>query len=109
MLSQFRSIPYRIVRGRLACPREATACGTPVVTSNVTAMPETAGDAALLVNPRSVEQIARAMEQIVGMRSLRQDLRAKGLMRAAQFAWAHTKAKVREVISASAAPVGKTD
>jgi O-antigen biosynthesis alpha-1,2-mannosyltransferase len=88
---------------------EAMACGTPVVTSNVTAMPETAGDAALLVNPRSVEQIARAMEQIVGMRALRQDLRAKGLMRAAQFAWAHTKAKVREVISASAAPVGKAD
>ena len=57
---------------------EAMACGTPVVTSNGTAMRETAGDAALLVDPRSVEQITNAMEQVVRDSSLRQRMRAGG-------------------------------
>jgi glycosyltransferase involved in cell wall biosynthesis len=69
---------------------EAMACGTPVVTSNITAMPEVAGDAALLVDPTSVEQIARAMEQIVKNVSLREKLREKGLARSAKFLWAST-------------------
>jgi len=73
---------------------EAMACGTPVVTSNVTAMPETAGDAALLVNPRSVEQITKAVEQVVGDRPLRQELKERGIARAAQFSWNVTIAKV---------------
>jgi glycosyltransferase involved in cell wall biosynthesis len=81
---------------------EGMACGTPVLTSNVTAMPETAGDAALLVDPRSVEQIARGTEQIVSLNCLRQDLRAKGLRRAAQFSWAATTARAQKVIAASA-------
>jgi glycosyltransferase involved in cell wall biosynthesis len=74
------------------------ACGTPVVTSNVTAMPEVAGDAALLVDPTSVEQIAEAMKRIVSESSLRQILREKGLLRAAQFPWANTAAMVRELL-----------
>lgn len=81
---------------------EAMACGTPVLTSNITAMPETAGDAALLVDPRHVEQIARGTEQIVTLSCLRQDLRTKGLKRAAQFSWVHTSARAHEVIAASA-------
>ena len=79
---------------------EAMACGTPVLTSNITAMPEIAGDAALLVDPRSVEQIARGTEQIVSLSFLRQDLRTKGLERAAQFSWARTSARARDVIAA---------
>lgn len=79
---------------------EAMACGTPVVTGNVTAMPEVAGGAALLVDPTSVEQIARAMEQIVSDTTLRQQLRHKGLTRAAEFSWASTAARVRELIKA---------
>ena len=77
---------------------EAMACGTPVLTSNITAMPETAGDAALLVDPRSVEEIARGMDRVVSLSGLRQDLRTKGLKRAAQFSWARTAATAREVI-----------
>jgi glycosyltransferase involved in cell wall biosynthesis len=80
---------------------EAMGCGTPVVTANVTAMPEVAGGAALLVDPTSVEQIARAMEQIVSDTTLRQQLRHKGLTRAAEFSWASTAARVRELISGS--------
>lgn len=77
---------------------EAMACGTPVVTSNVAAMPEVAGDAALLVDPTSVEQIAVAMKRIVSDTSLRHQLRESGLSRAAQFPWAYTAARVRELI-----------
>jgi glycosyltransferase involved in cell wall biosynthesis len=80
---------------------EAMGCGTPVVTANVTAMPEVAGGAALLVDPTSVEQIARAMEQIVSDTTLRQQLRHKGLTRAAEFSWASTAARVRELINGS--------
>jgi len=74
---------------------EAMACGTPVVTSNVTAMPEIAGDAALLVDPLSVEQVADAIQQIVCDDSLRVRLREKGLARAPQFSWARTVARVK--------------
>ncbi|MFZ0416963.1 MAG: glycosyltransferase family 1 protein [Candidatus Sulfotelmatobacter sp.] len=77
---------------------EAMGCGTPVVTANVTAMPEVAGGAALLVDPTSVEQIARAMEQILSDTTLRQQLRHKGLTRSAEFSWARTAARVRELI-----------
>ena len=78
---------------------EAMACGTPVVTSNVTAMPEVAGDAALLVDPRSPEQISRAIEQIENDASLRQELRQKGLMRVFSFSWKTTCAGVRQILS----------
>ena len=78
---------------------EAMACGTPVLTSNITAMPATAGDAALLVDPRSVEQIASGTERIVSRIGLRQALRTKGLKWAAQFSWARTTAIVCEVIA----------
>jgi|SRR5579862_4793335 len=77
---------------------EAMGCGIPVVTSNITAMPEVAGDAALLVDPTSVEQIADAMKRIVSDTSLRDELRERGLLRAAKFPWSNTAAMVREVI-----------
>lgn len=78
---------------------EAMACGTPVVTSNVAAMPEVAADAALLADPTSVEQIARAMEQIVCDDSLRTQLREKGLHRAGQFSWTNTVDKVHHLLA----------
>jgi glycosyltransferase involved in cell wall biosynthesis len=89
---------------------EAMACGTPVVTSNVTAMPEVAGGAAMLVDPTSVEQIAAAMEQIVSDTALRRQLREKGLARAPQFAWASTVAKVDRLLTGNATqPLSKSD
>lgn len=77
---------------------EAMACGTPVVTSNVTAMPEVAGDAALLVDPTSIDEIAAAIKNIIGDDSLRMRLKEKGLRRAARFSWAITAAKVQELL-----------
>jgi len=87
---------------------EAMACGTPVVTANTSALPEVAGDAALLVDPTSVEQITEAMKQIVSDTSLRQQLREKGLAQAARFSWASTSARVQELLAARAIqPTGK--
>jgi glycosyltransferase involved in cell wall biosynthesis len=80
---------------------ESMACGTPVITSNVTALPEVAGDAALLVDPASVEQIADAIEQIVSDTSLRSCLRQKGLARASHFSWRRTIDRVNEVLTSA--------
>jgi glycosyltransferase involved in cell wall biosynthesis len=88
---------------------EAMACGIPVVTGNITAMPEVAGGAALLVDPASVEQIAAAMRQIVSDASLRRELREKGLARAAQFSWAITTARVHELLAANGIRSGGKD
>jgi len=76
---------------------EAMASGSPVITSNVTACPEVAGDAALLVNPRSVDDIAAAMARLLADESLRESLREKGLARAQQFTWQHCAEKHLEV------------
>jgi glycosyltransferase involved in cell wall biosynthesis len=80
---------------------EAMACGTPVVTSNTTALAEVAGDAALLVNPTSVEQIALAIERSIVDSDLRQQLRVKGLARAGQFSWEKTEKQLSEVLARS--------
>ncbi len=66
---------------------EAMACGCPVITSNVTACPEVAGDAALLVNPYSTEEIAEAINKILSDGKLREELKQKGLKRAKGFTW----------------------
>jgi glycosyltransferase involved in cell wall biosynthesis len=78
---------------------EAMASGTPVLTSNVTAMPETAGGAALLVDPTCVEEMTHAMERIVTDQELREQLRERGLARAARFSWSHTCALVQNALS----------
>jgi glycosyltransferase involved in cell wall biosynthesis len=66
---------------------EAMACGTPVVTSNVFSLPEVAGDAAIRVNPESVEAISDAMITVLNDKRLREALREKGIERAKQFTW----------------------
>lgn len=66
---------------------EAMKLSTPVVTSNVTAMPEVAGGAALLVDPYSVEDMAGAISRLLEDQQLRADLVAKGLIRAKEFSW----------------------
>jgi glycosyltransferase involved in cell wall biosynthesis len=69
---------------------EAMACGTPVVTTNVAALPEVAGDAALLVDPDDETQLVEVMRQALRDEALRQEMRAKGLAQAAGFTWART-------------------
>ncbi|HEU4742393.1 MAG TPA: glycosyltransferase family 1 protein [Meiothermus sp.] len=66
---------------------EGMASGAPVITSNVSSLPEVAGDAALLVNPLEVEAIAAAMCRILDEPGLAQALRQKGRVQASQFSW----------------------
>ncbi len=68
-------------------PLEAMACGTPVVTSNMSSIPEVVGDAALLVDPYDVASIADGLERVLGDASLRQALVARGLERVQAFSW----------------------
>jgi len=68
-------------------PLEAMACGTPVVVSNSSSLPEVVGDAAIQVRPVDTDALATALEQALGDHVLRQELRAKGLARARLFTW----------------------
>jgi hypothetical protein len=69
---------------------EAMMVGTPVVTSQVTAMPEVAGDAALLVDPLDVHAMAQAMQRVLSDKKLRQSLVRKGRERARPYTWEST-------------------
>jgi glycosyltransferase involved in cell wall biosynthesis len=66
---------------------EAMACGTPVITSTSSSLPEVAGGAAVLADPTSVDSIAHAICMVANDASLRADLRDKGIARARQFSW----------------------
>lgn len=66
---------------------EAMACGTPVLTSTTTSLPEVAGDAALLVNPHDTGAIAEGLARLATDATLRETLREGGLARAGQFTW----------------------
>ena len=78
-------------------PLEAMACGTPVITSNVSSLPEVVGDAALTVDPYDVEVIAEAMRQILTDADLREGMRQRGLERAKQFSWERTARETVDV------------
>ncbi len=69
---------------------EAMACGTPVITSTLTAMPEVAGEAALLVNPHQPDQIAEAIQQLMHNPVLRKTLIERGKERVTHFSWLRT-------------------
>jgi glycosyltransferase involved in cell wall biosynthesis len=77
---------------------EAMACGTPVVASSVSSLPELVGDAGLLVDPADLEGWTAALERVLGDEGLRQDLRARGLQRAAGFTWQQAAAATWQVI-----------
>lgn len=68
-------------------PLEAMACGTPVVTSNTSSLPEVVGNAALMVGPLDVDGLAGAMSRVLGDPALRARLSAQGLERATLFSW----------------------
>jgi glycosyltransferase involved in cell wall biosynthesis len=83
-------------------PLEAMASGTPVVTSNVSSLPEVAGNAAVLVDPYDPDAIADGIAQVLCDETLRHDLRAKGLARARQFSWEASVMRVREIYGEAA-------
>jgi len=69
---------------------EGMSAGTPVVASNTSSLPEVAGDAALLVEPKDVPGLAEAISQVLENPQLSADLRARGLKRAQEFTWKRT-------------------
>ena len=78
-------------------PLEAMASGTVVVTSNVSSLPEAVNDAAMLVNPENVFDIARGIREVLLDPELRAKLVAKGKEQAARFSWERTAREVLEV------------
>jgi len=77
---------------------EAMACGTPVITSNRSALPEVAGDAALLIDPESSEALVEGMGAIATDNTLRENLRQAGLTRVQQFSWQKTAEQTAELL-----------
>lgn len=76
---------------------EAMACGTPVMTSNVSSMPEVAGDAALLIDPEKPVAIAEGMKEILDNTELQQQMIRRGLRRAAGFSWTNTARQILQL------------
>ena len=78
-------------------PLEAMACGAPVVTSNVSSLPEVAGGAALLVDPYDADSIASGITAAVNDETLRADLIRKGKERARSFSWTQSVRRIHEI------------
>jgi glycosyltransferase involved in cell wall biosynthesis len=84
---------------------EAMACGIPVLTSEVSSLPEVAGDAALLVDPDDTEGLAAAMRQMLDDVDLTERLSASGLVRAAEFTWMRTAKQTAQALHRAAETV----
>ncbi|MDF5709094.1 MAG: glycosyltransferase family 1 protein [Nostoc sp. S4] len=78
---------------------EAMACGTPVITSNLSSLPEVAGDAAILINPYNTREITEAMLAIATDSGLRSRLSNQGILHSQQFSWEKTGKATAEVLS----------
>ena len=78
-------------------PLEAMASGTPVITSDVSSLPEVVGDAALLIDPLDPAAIAEAMRRVLMDSDLHEDLRQKGFKRVREFSWDRSIRRVREI------------
>jgi len=76
---------------------EAMACGCPVICSDAASLPEVAGDAAIYIDPTQREDLAAAMDRVVGDAALRENLTRKGLSRSAQFSWKRTAKQTLQV------------
>ncbi|WFR56321.1 glycosyltransferase family 1 protein [Anaerocolumna sp. AGMB13025] len=78
-------------------PLEAMACGTPVIASNTASLPEIVGDAGLLVNPYSIEELASTIENLLNDELLRKNLIEKGLQRVKKFSWNQSVNRLMEI------------
>jgi glycosyltransferase involved in cell wall biosynthesis len=76
-------------------PVEAMACGTPTIVSNTTSLPEVVGDAALLIDPLNVNDLATALRQVVIDAALRAQLRKRGRLQASRYRWTDVADRVR--------------
>ncbi len=80
-------------------PLEAFACGTPVIASNVSSIPEVVGDAAILVDPKNIEEISLAMGRLIVDEDLCIQLKEKGFIQAQKFSWKMSAEKLLETIT----------
>ena len=87
---------------------ESMACGTPVVTSNLSSLPEVAAGAALLVDPKDEEAIAEAALSLLKRPELHAEHRRLGFERAKQFSWIETARKTLAVYRDAAAMAGRS-
>lgn len=71
-------------------PLEAMACGCPVITSNISSLPEVVGDAGLMIDPNDVENLTESMHEILTKEGLKEDYIKKSLERAKMFSWKKT-------------------
>jgi glycosyltransferase involved in cell wall biosynthesis len=78
-------------------PLEAMAHGTPVVTSNVSSLPEVVGRAAVLVNPENVFEIMRALHRVLTDRALRDRMKDRGYQQVARFSWEKSVRRIVDV------------
>lgn len=85
--SAFASVYVPLFEGFGIPLLEAMHCEVPIITSNVSSLPEVAGDAALYCNPNEIDEIANAMMQLFDDRELCKDLVEKGILRKAHFSW----------------------
>lgn len=83
-------------------PLEALQCGTPVITSNTSSLPEVVNDAAVTVDPTDVDALARALTRIAADAELRAELRERGPNQAARFSWERTAAGTLGALRAAA-------
>jgi len=79
-------------------PLEAMACGTPVITSNTTSLPEVTGGAALLIDPLDEDAIAGAMRRLVGDEEMRKRMSALSLAHASKLTWDRTAGETWKVL-----------
>lgn len=78
-------------------PLEAMQCGTPVIAANRSSLPEVLGDAALYVDPFSVEDLTQKIIQLANDKELQQGMREKGLLQAARYSWQRTAEQTLDV------------
>src|SRR5579863_4514239 len=78
-------------------PLEAMACGTPIITSNTSSLPEVVGDAALLVDPHNIIELGHAITRLLEDEQLREELRQKGYQRAQHYSWSASASKMLSI------------
>ncbi|HVB22756.1 MAG TPA: glycosyltransferase family 1 protein [Ktedonobacteraceae bacterium] len=86
-------------------PIEAMACGTPVITSNTSSLPEVVGDAALLIDPHNPDELAHAITHLLEHPQLQETLRQKGYERVKQYTWAESARKMLTIYAQLSAGV----
>lgn len=78
-------------------PLEAMACGTPVITSTTSSLPEVVGDAALTIDPHNIDELTAAITRLIGDETLRAELRQKGFERARLYTWPKSAKKMLHI------------